>query len=280
MEYAIVLLAALAHAIWDGLVKNSEDKLLSLTFVRFIGMIFGLTVIATQPSMDMSILPYVLLASSVHFVYFYCLINTYKLGDFSQVYPISRGLAPMLVLFFCVFVVQDNLNSWQIFGTLLICAGLMYLAVSKRTILIAPLIFAVATAFCIAGYTLVSGMGVRLSESFLVYAGWLEVVTGAGVLIFSFIRRGKKIVVYGFRHWKHGSLTGVLSIGGYTAALWAMTKLPISSVAVLRETSIIFAALIGGYVLKEKFAFTRVFASTVVVTGIACLILNGYTIQK
>jgi multidrug transporter EmrE-like cation transporter len=111
MEYTIVLLAALAHAIWNGLVKNSEDKLLSLTFIRFIGMTLGLVVIATQPSMDISILPYVLLASSIHFVYFYCLINTYKLGEFSQVYPISRGLAPMLVLFAGVFFVQDNLTN-------------------------------------------------------------------------------------------------------------------------------------------------------------------------
>jgi drug/metabolite transporter (DMT)-like permease len=278
MEYAIVLMAALAHAIWNGLVKNSEDKLLSLTFVRFIGVILGLIVMATQPSIDMSILPYVLLASCIHFVYFYCLINTYKLGDFSQVYPISRGLAPMLLLFAGVFVVQDNLTHWQIMGTLLICVGLMYLAASKRTIAIAPLFFAIATACCIAGYTLVSGVGVRLSDSFLVYAAWLEVITGAGVLIFSFIKRGKETVTYGIRNWKHGSLTGVLSIGGYSAALWAMTKLPISSVAALRETSIIFAALIGGYVLKEKFAFSRVVASTIVVIGIACLILNGNTI--
>lgn len=275
MEYAIVLVAALAHAIWNGLVKNSEDKLLSLTFVRFIGMILGLIVIATQPSMDMSLLPYVLLASSIHFVYFYCLINTYKLGDFSQVYPISRGLAPMLVLFVGVFVMQVNLSSWQIIGTLLICAGLMFLAVGQQTLSPAPLYFAVATAFCIAGYTLVSGVGVRLSDSFLVYAAWLELVTGAGVLIFSFKRRGKETIAYGIRNWKHGSLTGVLSIGGYSAALWAMTKVPISSVAALRETSIIFAALIGGYMLKEKFALSRVLASSIVVIGIVFLILNG-----
>ena len=273
MEYAIVLMAALAHAIWNVLVKNSDDKLLSLTFVRFIGMSLGLIVIATQPSMDMAILPYVLLASAIHFVYFYCLIKTYKLGEFSQVYPISRGVAPILVLFVGVFFVHDNLSSWQIIGTLFICAGLMFLAASKQTIAIAPLMFAVATAFCIAGYTLVSGVGVRLSESFLVYAGWLEVVTGAGVLVFSFITRGKETLAYGIRNWKHGSLTGILSIGGYSAALWAMTKLPISSVAALRETSIIFAALIGGYVLKERFALSRVLASTIVVTGIACLIL-------
>lgn len=275
MEYAIVLVAALAHAIWNGLVKNSEDKLLSLTFVRFIGMTLGIIIIATQPSIDMSVLPYVLLASSIHFVYFYCLINTYKLGDFSQVYPISRGLAPLLVLFFGVFVVQDNLTSWQIMGILLICVGLMYLASSKQKIALAPLIFAVATAFCIAAYTLVSGVGVRLSDSFLVYAAWLELVTGAGVLVFSFIKRGKETVSYGIRNWKYGTLTGILSIGGYSAALWAMTKVPISSVAALRETSIIFAALIGGFVLKEKCAFGRVVASCIVVPGIILLISNG-----
>jgi len=273
MEYTIVLLAALAHAIWNGLVKNSEDKLLSLTFIRFIGMTLGLIVIATQPSMEISILPYVLLASSIHFVYFYCLINTYKLGDFSQVYPISRGLAPLLVLFVGMFFVHDKLSHGQIIGTVLICLGLMALAVSHQKIAAKPFSYAIATAFCIAGYTLVSGIGVRLSGSFLVYAAWLEVVTGAGVVFFSLYRRGPGVICDGMRRWKHGTLTGVLSIGGYTAALWAMTQLPISSVAVLRETSIIFAALIGGYVFKEKFAFGRVLASSIVVTGIICLIL-------
>jgi drug/metabolite transporter (DMT)-like permease len=236
-------------------------------------VLLGCIVIVTQPSMQMSILPYVLLASCIHFVYFYCLINTYQLGDFSQVYPISRGLASMLVLFASMFFVQDNLTSWQIFGTLLICTGLIYLAASNSTIAAAPLIFAIATSFCIAGYTLVSGVGVRLSESFLVYAAWLEVVTGAGVLLFSVIRRGKETVAFGIRNLKHGSLTGILSIGGYSAALWAMTKVPISSVAALRETSIIFATLIGGYVLKETFALCRVFASSLVVTGIGCLVI-------
>lgn len=136
-----------------------------------------------------------------------------------------------------------------------------------------PLVFALATAFCIAGYTLVSGVGVRLSHSFLVYAAWLEVVTGAGVVFFSLHRRGADFISYGLMNWKFGTLTGILSIGGYSAALWAMTQIPISSVAVLRETSIIFAAIIGGYMLKEKFAFSRVLASSIVVTGIACLIL-------
>jgi drug/metabolite transporter (DMT)-like permease len=158
-------------------------------------------------------------------------------------------------------------------GTLLICVGLMYLASSNQKIAAKTLIFALATAFCIAGYTLVSGVGVRLSGSFLVYAAWLETVTGAGVILFSLNRRGTEFISYGKRKWKHGTLTGVLSIGGYTAALWAMTQIPISSVAALRETSIIFTALIGGYVLKEKFAFGRVLASGVVVTGIVCLIL-------
>ena len=83
MEYAIVLMAALAHAICNVLVKNSDDKFLSLTFVRFIGVILGLIIITTQPSIQMSILPYTLLASGIHFVYFYCLIDTYRLGDFS-----------------------------------------------------------------------------------------------------------------------------------------------------------------------------------------------------
>lgn len=109
MEYAIVIMAALAHAVWNGLVKNSEDKLMSLTFVRLIGLMIGMIIIVTQPRLELSTIPYVLLASFIHFLYFYCLI-TYKLGEFSQVYPISRGLAPILVLFVGVFFVQDMLT--------------------------------------------------------------------------------------------------------------------------------------------------------------------------
>lgn len=273
MEYVVVLVAALAHAIWNGLVKNSGDKLLSLTLVRFIGLIFGLIVIATHPPLDWVVLPYILTASGIHFIYFYCLINTYKYGDFSQVYPISRGLASLLVLAASLLFLSDRLGIWQASGSLLIGLGLLLLATNKQGIDKKPVWFAAATACCIAGYTLVSGVGVRMSGSFLLYAGWLELVAGVGMISYCFVRRGSSVCSYAVTHWKHGLATGVLSIGGYTAALWAMTKAPIASVAALRETSIIFAVLIGVFWFKEHFVGKRILASCIVVSGIALIML-------
>ena len=107
----------------------------------------------------------------------------------------------------------------------------------------------------------------------MVYAEWLEVITGAGVVVFSFISRGKVTVSFGLRNWKQSLLTGILSISVYSVALSAITKMLISSVAVLRETSNIFAVLIGSYVLKQTFALSRVLTSNSVVTVIAYSII-------
>jgi multidrug transporter EmrE-like cation transporter len=104
LEYVVVLITAVFHAIWNAMVKGSDDRLMSLTMIRMVGLVFGVVVVCTQPAIEMDVLPYVIVASLIHFGYFYCLINAYKFGEFSQVYPISRGVAPLLVLLVGIFV--------------------------------------------------------------------------------------------------------------------------------------------------------------------------------
>jgi drug/metabolite transporter (DMT)-like permease len=275
LEYVVVLITAVFHAIWNAMVKGSDDRLMSLTMIRMVGLVFGVVVVCTQPAIEMDVLPYVIVASLIHFGYFYCLINAYKFGEFSQVYPISRGVAPLLVLLVGIFVLQEQLTVWQSVGTLLICFGVLLLSLAGGRIQLKPLIFALLTATCIASYTIVSGLGVRLASSFWVYAGWLELFTGLLLICFTVIRRKSHLFSYIKHNAGLGILAGVLSVFGYVAVLWAMTSIAMAPIAALRETSIIFAAIIGVWFFKESFAKHRVAASILVVAGVSFLTLSS-----
>lgn len=256
------------------MVKGSGDRLMSLTMIRMVGLVFGLVVVITQPPIETEVLPYVLIASLIHFGYFYCLINAYKFGEFSQVYPISRGVAPLLVLLVGIFALHEQLTVWQSVGTTLICLGVLLLSLAGERIQSKPLIFALLTAICIASYTIVSGLGVRLASSFWVYAGWLELFTGLMLICFTLSRRKSQVFSYIKHNAGPGILAGVLSVFGYVAVLWAMTTVAMAPIAALRETSIIFAAIIGVWFFKESFAAHRIAASILVVVGVSCLTLS------
>lgn len=273
MEYWIVLLAALFHAIWNGMIKSSGDKLMALTMIRIVGFVFGVILVLTQPAMDSSLFPLVFAATSIHFIYFYCLINAYKLGDFSQVYPISRGLAPMIVLIIGLLFLGEQLTYFELSGTLLICAGVLTLAFFAGKPQCKPLVFAFATAACIAAYTLVSGVAVRIADSIWSYIGWLEMVTGLSVILFSLQRRKHDMLRHVQANIAVGLTAGILSICAFVASLWAISRVPMAPIAALRETSIIFAVLISVIFLKERFALNRLVASLLVVLGIGFLVI-------
>jgi drug/metabolite transporter (DMT)-like permease len=118
-------------------------------------------------------------------------------------------------------------------------------------------------------------MGVRLANSFLVYAGWLEAITGVAVVLFAVVRRKGQIIIFARSYWKQGALAGILSISAYAAVLWALKTAPLATISALRETSIIFAAIIGALFFKESYGKYRILASCIVVIGIAVLVYNA-----
>ncbi len=272
MEYFVVLIAALFHAIWNVIIKDSGDRLLTLFAIRVVGLIFGVFVILFLPPLALEAVPYLVGATFIHFLYFWFLLNTYRVGDFSQVYPISRGSAPLIVLILGTIFVGEYLSPMQVVATIIISLGILSLSYKEGTLAIIPVSYALGTAFCIAGYTIVSGIGVRIANSFVVYAGWLEAVCGLAVVIFTFLKRKRKILTYIRTQWMQGLFVGILSISGFAAALWAMTSYPLAPIAALRETSIIFAAIIGAFALKEGYAKKRISAACIVVAGIAILV--------
>lgn len=254
-------------------MKSSADKLMALTMVRVVGLAVGTILVISLPPLETHLFPLVLTAASIHFVYFYCLINAYKYGDFSQVYPIARGGAPLLVLVIGLLMLGDQMSVLELAGTLFVSLGVLSLAFFTGKPQLKPLLFALATACCIASYTIVSGIAVRSSQSLWSYVGWLELVTGLAVILFSLARRRSSMLLHVRQNILSGLLAGILSTSAFIASLWAISRVPMAPIAALRETSIIFAVLIGVVFLKEQFGVKRFVASLVVMTGVGCLVM-------
>lgn len=292
MAYLIVLLAAVFHAVWHSMIKHSPDKLMTLASIRLVGVTAGVVLAVYWGLPKASVWPYLLSAATLHFVYFYFMINTYRLGDFSKVYPISRGVAPVLVLLLAMLFVDERLSVWQLSATLLISFGILCLAKSSSKLTVKSnrpttggdrsqqtkaVLYALFTGVAIAGYTFISGLGVREADSFWRYIGWLEAITGIGVWLFVLLRPSSRqlLVGYACQHWQFGLTAGILSVTSFGAAIWAMQNLPMAPVTALRETSIIFGALIGVFFLREVMSFWRVCAAILVALGVSLLGLGA-----
>lgn len=262
MVYVVLLIAALLHASWNGLLKHSRNRLRSLFINRLVAVPIGAVLILYLPSIDDRAWPFLIAATGTHLVYFWSLLRAYKYGDFSQVYPIFRGIAPLLVLVIGFLFLSEPVSIATAWGIVLISIGIMLLARTDQNNNLKPVVFALITGCCIASYTLVSGTGVRLSQFFLIYVAWLEALSGLLFAIFVLVMRYRQLELSQLS-WpvaRIDLLSGVMATGGFAVALWAMTKVPIAAVAALRETSVIFGAIIGWIMLNENYGRKRVFA--------------------
>jgi drug/metabolite transporter (DMT)-like permease len=269
--YALVLLAAVAHASWNAMVKSSGDRLLMLTSIRIVGLLAGLAVAAYVPAPSTESIPYLLAAAAVHYLYYFLMLNAYRVGDMSQVYPIARGIAPLLVALLAAVFVGEVLGTLSALAIIVLSVGILLLALSGHSVNRKAIIFALGTGVTIAGYSFLSGIGVRKSQSIFGYIAWLEVTTGLGMASVAYVRRKSVLVDFARTQWRSGLIAGSLSVAGYAIALAAMSVLAMAPVVALRETSIVFAAIMGSVFLKEGFVGHRVAAASVVLIGIVLL---------
>jgi len=274
--YGIVLFAALAHACWNAMVKASGDRLLMLASIRAVGLAAGLAVALLVPLPSPESLPFLAAAALVHYLYYALMLGAYRVGDLSQVYPISRGVAPLLVAFLAAALGGEVLGRTATLALLFISGGIFALAIAKGRVNRQALLFALFTGIAIAGYSFLSGLGVRRSESVLGYIAWLEIATGIGMLGIAVATRERKVLGdYVRGQWRVGLLAGLLSVGGYAIALWAMSVLALAPVVALRETSVVFAALIGATFLREGHTAQRLLATLAVLLGVILLASGG-----
>ena len=258
------------------MVKSSSDRLLMLASIRVVGLLAGVVVAGLAPLPAAESIPFLIAAAAVHYLYYALMLNAYRVGDMSQVYPISRGIAPLLVAFLASLFAGELLGPLSALAVLFISVGISLLAWSGRTLNRKAVCFALLTGVAIAGYSFLSGVGIRKSQSLLGYIAWLEIATGVGMVSVAYVRKKSVLVEFARTKWQSGLIAGLLSVTGYAVSLWAMSVLALAPVVALRETSVVFAAIIGSIFLREGFAGRRVSAAAVVVAGIVLLSIGTH----
>jgi uncharacterized membrane protein len=202
-------------------------------------------------------------------LYFFFLAGAYRWGELSYAYPIMRGGGPVIVALAGAAVFGEILPPWPTAGVALVCAGIVAFASGKADR--RATLFALANACVIGAYTLIDAKGVRASGSPVAYTMWFFVANALVIYAYAGLRRGVEVPRYLARNWKRLFIGAVLTTGSYGVALWAMTRAPVALVAVLRETSVIFAALFGALFLGEKFTRRRLLATGAVLAGLVVL---------
>ncbi|MCU0928563.1 MAG: EamA family transporter [Burkholderiaceae bacterium] len=279
---AAVLFGALLHAGWNALVKSSGDKALDTALVHFMGALVALPLLLWAGLPRIESLPFIAASLVIHVGYYIALAGAYQHGELGLTYPIMRGFAPLLVAMGSATFIGEAPSATEWAGVIGITLGVALVGLARPGEALhhgKALAFAFANAVIIAVYTVVDGLGVRSEVAAggeaLRYVLLLFVLDGLPYPLLVAWRRGREgrraMAAYAKRRWPIAALGGSASIGSYAIALWAMTKAPVASVAALRETSVLFAAVIGTVLLKEAFGWQRAIGTVVIVTGVVAL---------
>ena len=273
-----VLCGAMLHAGWNALVKSSGDKPLDTALVHFLGAWVALPFMLWVGPPRAESWPFIAASLVIHIGYYVALAGAYQHGELGMTYPIMRGFAPLLVALGSATVIGEVPTALSWLGVIGITAGVALVGLAHPGQALhhrKALAFAFANAAIIAAYTFVDGLGVRQSGDALRYVLILFVLDGLPYPLLVWWRRSppqrRAMLQYARGRWPLAALGGSASIGSYAIALWAMTRAPVASVAALRETSVLFAAVLGTVLLKENFGVQRAVGTAVVVLGVMAL---------
>lgn len=268
--FLAVLGAAFLHALWNALIKLGTSKVGGMVILSIVEVPIGLAVVAVSPPIDPAAIPWVIAAGCTHFAYKFFLSYAYERGDLSRVYPIARGAAPMLVTLAGLVVLTDPVRPMEYAGIVVLAAGILLMArgvfASGEDRRLLP--FALGSALATATYTMIDGMGARISGSPAAYVAWVFVADGCFFTIGMVALRGWDVIPRLWPAWRMGAVASAASYGAYAVSIWAMTVAPIAVVAALRETSILFAVLIGWLVFGERMTAGKAVAAGVIVAGV------------
>ena len=276
--FLAVLFAAACHAGWNALIKVGLDPLSTTTLIS-VGS--GIVALAFSPFVGApawAAWPWLAASVVIHLVYFASLIESYRTGDLGQVYPIARGSAPLMTAAVTSIFVGEKLSALGWTGIFVLVAGVLLLSarggrqlaeIDRRAIG-----FALFTALTICAYSVVDGIGARLSANPNGYSVWLFIGIAVVMVPYALYRDGRDVIPAMQRFWLRGFAGGALQVLSYGIAIWAMTMAPIAIVATLRETSVLFGAAIAVVVLKEPLRASRVLAACLIVCGLVLMRLQ------
>ncbi len=274
----LVLLAALMHAVWNTLVKSSGDRLIQLALLNLVSAVVAVFAIPWVGIPDPESWGYILASIIIHTAYYLFLLQAYRFGDLSQVYPLARGVSPLVVAVLSIVFAAETLNAGQLAGVLVVSVSVASLAWNGRWSQrdeMKSILFAVATGFMIGGYTLTDGTGVRLSGNALAYIVWLFALDWIPFAVIAVILRRRSLGQGVRDEWRSSTLGGILALAAYGLVIWALSLGAMAPVAALRETSVVIAAVLGTVFLGEPFGFRRVVAAMGVTAGVIILRLAG-----
>jgi drug/metabolite transporter (DMT)-like permease len=276
LALALVLTAAVLHAAWNAMVKAGSDRALILACVAIAHTVVGAGMIAVAPAPAPESWPYIAASAGLHYLYYILLFLAYRIGDLSQVYPIARGLSPLLVSIGAFVFAGEFLSLPAAAGIAFISGGIALLSFAgRRTLAAQPAALgaAVSTGVVIASYSLVDGIGVRLSDSPFGYTGWLFVSEALVVAVVARRRWGqlrplaRPIAIYTL-------LAGVSAVSAYALVIYANLLAPLGAVSAVREVSVVVAAGIGVLLFGERPWKSRVIAAAAVTAGVVLLAAN------
>ncbi|WP_086874209.1 DMT family transporter [Kosakonia pseudosacchari] len=263
----LTLFAALLHASWNTLLRGGTDRLWSMTIMCAT---IALTCIVVAPFLPLPAYAswkYALLSAVLHVGYNLCLVRSYQSGDLGQTYPIARGSSPLMVTSAAALFAGEKMALNALAGIALISGGILLLALQRRRLALPGLKYSLATGAFIAAYSVVDGIGVRIAGNAIAYTVWMSALWGALMpALYIGLRDAKSLL-----RWRPGVVRaatgGLVSLLAYGIIIFAMATAPMGAVSALRETSVLFAALLGYLFLGETLTLRKVLACTVIATG-------------
>ena len=270
--FLLILIAAFSHAVCHSILKNNKNPLGILGVTSIFEIIIFTPLVLSVPFPTTYIWILIILSAFLHGLYRLLVVYSYQYGDLSFIYPIARGSSSLLLALISVIYLSDKISLIGFVAILIVCFGLFLISYSdKLKFNYTAFGLGFLTAIMITTYTLVDGIGVRNSPNPYTFLYWMLLLNGTPALVVSFLFRNSGIRVINKNLIFTGVLFGILAPLAYGIVVWCMQYLPIAYVSSLRESSIIFATLIGMIILKEHTASKRLVPSVFVVVGISLL---------
>ena len=271
----LVLLSALCHATWNAIIRSGGDKVAGIVLMVSAASVLVLPGLFIFPVLNREAWPWLILSMVIHTGYNLGLALAYSHADLSRTYPLVRGSAPLLTLLVAPLLLDDHVAPAGALGIVLLAVGIITLAFERgiAALLASPqgLVYSALTSLCITGYTISDGIGARLADSAHSYVLYLFIFDALPLFTFAMIWRRGPFFAAAARDWRQSFIGAALSIGAYWIAIWALTVAPIPLVAALRETSILFATLIGIVFLGERLTAIRALSISLVLAGLVLM---------
>ena len=274
VTFIAVFGAALLHATWNTLLKSGDDKVLSMAGIVVGHIPFGIVALFFVSLPSINCLPYLGASIVFHTGYQFFLLKSYQIGDLTHVYPLARGSAPILVTIFSVVVLGVKLHPLHLLSILLITCGIISLTLARHDngqFNFRATKFALITGLFIASYSLVDGLGARVAETSWGFYSCLTIGNGIIAICYLVLTKPNTLIDLAFKGRKIFVIGGGTSFLAYGIVTWAFTQAPIALVTALRETSIIFALLMGVFFLKERLSFIKVCSTFSTLFGVILL---------